>query len=345
MTTSCQFPLANLAMRLPAHLDGAMKNYLLRTLGTLGFVLMAHTLSAQIWDPASSTYNGTAFISSGAGIGRTDNIPDGTTAYGGGSVAGGNFVFGFSNIGGVPAFANYNLGSTDLTAGITLSLVFTGVTAAPKYVAYTGGTLTSYAYNSGTQTLSITASTVATATSASGTLSSAFGLMIVNSGADFGGTVFRSNGYWGDIAPLASGYSGGDLLVKAGVNFNGVAGNSVAFDAYLPASFLSSVGLNQPADGVATIQKPGSVTNLLTTTTYFGPVDPGFPGGGYTYGGGSNYDFNGGGTDPFILASYSNSSWSDGNIGISAVPEPSTYAAILGVAALGVAAIRRRRKS
>lgn len=260
------------------------------------------------------------------------------------------YVFGFVNTmtpTGAPA--EYNLASTLVTAGTALHLTFTGLTAIPDYIAYTGGALTGYSYGSGT--LSLTVSAVDPVASASdstgGVLGSAFGLMIVSGSAhNFSGTVFRTDLFWDDINPLA-GYAGTNFA--AGLNVAGQNGVTATFNAYLPTDFLSSQGVFSPADCEARLQKDGVASAIISglTRTVFVPTNPGFPNEGtvWTYGGASTFDFNGvAGADNYILATYANSDWSNGDIGIAAVPEPPTYALVLSGLAL-FAVWRRRLRS
>ncbi|MCC6415937.1 MAG: PEP-CTERM sorting domain-containing protein [Opitutaceae bacterium] len=314
-------------------------------------LFMAGAAEAQItFSTTGSSWNG---VSSFFGDGsvpnpfRTDDSPDGTTAFAAGSVNGSQYVFGFAK----EAFVNagsYDLSSTDLGAGTALTLNFTGFSALPRYVAYTGGVLTGYTFNSGTGNLTISATTVnpvASASDSSGSvLNSAFGLIIETGGSyDFQGTVFRTDGFWGDIATLNNGYSG--ELPLAGVNFNGTEGANVTFNAYLTIDFLNSIGINSPAECAAYLQKAG-VSNYLTITRQlfgYSGSDPLITGGGYTFGGASTLDFNGSGVDNYLLATYANDTWSAGNIGVAAVPEPSTYALVLGLGAVAWVAFRRKR--
>ncbi len=295
---------------------------------------------------AGSSWAGNSFYDIGGGTVRTDSTPDGTTAYAAGAVNGTQFVFGFAKE--VPAnTGSYDLSSTDLTVGTALTLTFTGFSALPRYVAYTGGSLTGYTFNSGTGQLTLSATTinpVASAADSTGTtLNSAFGLIIETGGShDFQGAVFRTDGYWGDVATLNGSYPG--QLPLAGVNFDGVEGTSVAFDAYLTIEFLNSIGINSPAECAAYLQKAGVSNYLEITRQLFGytGVDP-LVSGVYTFGGASTLDFNSGGVDNYLVASYTNDSWSAGNIGVTAVPEPSAYALLAGLGVLGLVCWRRRR--
>lgn len=293
----------------------------------------------------SSSWGSGGLFNSGAVL-TSGSAPTG--AYYGGAQADANtYVFGFTSVAGAPTqTSHYDLSGTALTAGTALTLTFTGLSAAPGFVAYTGGALQSYSYSGGTLTMTVsTINPVASASDTSGAaLESAFGLMIrTGLSENYSGTVFRTNMYWNDITVLQN-YSGTSFI--AGLNANGQNGASATFSAYLPTSFLNANGIFSPADCEAYLQK-NSVAGVqlggITREIYAG-ANPGFPNEGtvWTYGGASAFDFNGGGNDNFVLASYSNSSWSNGDIGIVAVPEPSAYAALFGACAL-LAALRRRR--
>jgi len=258
------------------------------------------------------------------------------------------FAFGLASASTPTTAAHYDVAAIGANTSVTLT--FTGLSSVPKYIAYTGGALTSYSYSGGT--LSLTASTVNPVASASDTtgsaLTSAFGLMIVTGGSyNFNGTVFRTDMYWRDVNPLQN-YAGSTYV--AGLNAAGQNGAAASFYAYLPSAFLAANGLNQPDDAVARLQKSagaGVTLGGLNFDIYAGS-NPGFTGQStsWSYAGTSAFNFDGtAGNDDYVLATYTNSSWSDGNIGIalaSSIPEPSTYAALLGSLALLTALWRRR---
>lgn len=298
-------------------------------------------LAGSGWD-TGGTFSGT---SAGGTLLTSGMTPSG--AYFGTSQPDANtFVFGLVNNPsptGVPS--DYNLSSTLVTAGTSLTLTFTGLSAVPDYIAYTGGALNSYSYTSGTLTLSAsTINPVASALDPTGnTLGSAFGLMIVSgSSNNFGGTVFRTDMFWDDIKPLQN-YPG--TSYAAGFNASGQNGILASFYAYLPTNYLGSVGITSPADCEAMLQKSaGGGVALSVSRTIYMPTNPGYPDEGtiWNYGGAPGLNFDGtAGADGYVLAVYDNASWSDGNIGIAAVPEPSTYAMLAGTLAL-LAAWRRR---
>ncbi|MBA3849809.1 MAG: hypothetical protein C0502_07410 [Opitutus sp.] len=308
------------------------------------------TVAAQTFNLAGSSWGsgGTFSGSSSAGTLLTSGLTPSGAYFGTAQPDANTFVFGLANT-ATPtgATSNYNISSA-LPAGTSLTLTFTGISSVPDYIAYTGGPLTAYSYNSGTQTLTLTTNAVNPVASASdptsATLLSAFGLMIVTgSSRNFSGTVFQTGMFWEDVSPLAN-YSGTSYV--AGVNASGINGQTASFYAYLPMAFLQANGITQPDGAQAVVQKStgaGIVLSNLTIDIYAGS-NPGFTGQTTTwnYLGASGFDFNGGGSDDFVRATYTNSSWSDANMGITAVPEPSTYAALLGALALSVTFRRRR---
>lgn len=316
-----------------------------------GALVMLATTSAalgQTFNPGGSGWDsGGSFAgNSSGGPLLTSGMASSGAYYGSSQPNANTYVFGLVNNAtptGVPS--DYNLGGTSLTAGTSLTLSFTGLAGVPDYIAYTGGALTSYSYTSGTLSLSLsTIDPVASSLDPTGnTLGSAFGLMIVSgSSHNFGGTVFRTDMFWNDITPLQN-YPGTSFA--AGFNANGQNGATASFYAYLPTDYLGSVGITSPADCEAMLQKSaGSGVPLTVTRTLYMPANPGFPGEGtlWTYGGAPGLNFDGtAGADSYVLALYSNASWSDGNVGITAVPEPSTYALVAG--ALSLLAVWRHR--
>lgn len=312
----------------------------------LALAATAGSLFGQItFSTGGSTWGSGGVFNSGAVL--TGGLAPTGAYYGGVQSDANTYVFGFTSFAGAPSqTSHYNLSGTSLTAGTALTLTFTGLGGTPDFIAYTGGALQSYSYSGGTLTMTVsTIDPVASASDTTGaTLGSAFGLMIrTGSAENYAGTVFRTDMYWGDVSVLQN-YSGTNFI--AGLNAAGQNGSTATFAAYLPISFLNANGIFSPADCEAYLQK-NSVSGVqlggITREVYTG-ANPGFPNEGtvWTYGGAPAFDFNGGGNDNFVLASYSNSSWSDGDIGIAAVPEPSTYAALLGAFAL-IAALRRRR--
>jgi hypothetical protein len=315
-----------------------------KAISVLLTLVMAGTIQGQVaFNIGSSTWGGSGTFLGSASGGQTGG--GGTVAYYGAAQVGDTYSFAFQNTStSNPATTGFDLSGTDLAAGTILNLTFTGFIAAPRYVAYTGGALTSYTYNSGT--LAMTVTTVDPVASASdtagGTLGSVFGMMIVTGGAqDFGGTVFQTNMFFQDITNL-QGYTGTSFA--AGLNAAGQNGVEATFNAYLPLTYMTSIGINSPEECQAKLQHDAiGGTTLSITREIFADTDT-FGGNSalYSYGGVSTKDFDGSGDDGYVLATYANSSWSNADIGIQAVPEPSTYVVIMGSIALGLALWRRR---
>lgn len=316
----------------------------------LGCLLATGSVCAQTFSLGSSSWgSGGTFQGSASGGSLLTSGLSASGAYFGTSQPDANtYVFGLVNTSSpTGAIAEYNLASTSLTAGTSLSLTFTGLSSLPDYLAYTGGALTAYSYSSGTLTLTLsTVNPVASASDTTGaTLGSVFGLMIVNgSSRDFSGTVFRTDMFWDDLNPLAN-YAGTTFV--AGLNAAGQNGVTATFNAYLPMAFLSANGITSPAAAEARLQKSGQSGVLLSSLDLdiYASANPGFAGEGtvWSYAGTSAFNLDGtAGNDDYVLATYGNASWSDGNIGITAVPEPAAWAALLGTVALLWTARRRR---
>jgi len=307
---------------------------------------MFSTSSSNWGAGGTGTFSGTATGGALLANGTTPNsiyyvagTPDANTAY---------FAL-VNNPTPTNVASDFNVNST-MAAGTAITVTFTGIAVRPDYVAYTGGALTAYSYNAAAGTLTLAANLVDPVASASDptstTLRSTFGVLIKSGTAlNFSGTVFQTGMYFNDVAPLAT-YAGTNYV--AGVNASGINGQTASFYAYLPVGFLGTYGITQPDDARAVVQKTGGVTPIVLSNLSVDIYGPGVPtfstqSTPWTYVGPSTFDFNGDGVaDDFIVATYTNSSWSDANIGlVAAVPEPATYVTLFGIFAL-LTALRRR---
>ncbi len=323
--------------------------------GLLGFVILAASVgtapAAIQFVPGGSLWGlGYGFGGVAAGGPLVDGGGPTGSYYGSQQPDAYTYVFGLTSSTTPSLTYDYELNNTGVAAGTSLQLSFSGVTTRPDYIAYTGGDLLAYQYNSTAGTLTMTVSTVNPTASnldpLGTTLNSSFGMKIVTgSGMDFGGTVFQTNMFWQDVQELAS-YSGTSFV--AGLNAYGVASGLAEFTAYLPMSFLGANGITSPQDCNAALQKDGvAAVNLdnLTRVIYT-DSNPGFADEGtlWTYGGASGLNLDGtAGNDDYVKATYSNDSWSQGNIGIVMIPEPASW--LLSLVASVLLIVRRRRRN
>lgn len=239
---------------------------------------------------------------------------------------------------------DFDLTGTSLATS-QVDFTFTGLSAAPSYVVVMGGAISSYSYSAGALTLTASAGSIAsTVSNPSG--GAGFGVIIsTDPSFNYGGAVFSTNASLSDLAPMVQDFQGSSPTV--GLNVNGINGMPVSFDLYLTLAYLASVGADSPDDARAYVQKEDAAYLLpLLSTLYLAGYDPDNPPviPGVMIGGQSAFDLDGGGVDDMIKATYVNSSWSSANIGITVVPEPSTYGLAIGGLALAVVALRRRSK-
>ena len=215
---------------------------------------------------------------------------------------------------------NFNIGSNYGSTG-NVTFNFTGVTNL-DFIAYTGGELEEYSYDSTASTLSITISAVTAAGSENNPDGGQKLLgMVITTGSNtgFGGAVFRTDMYWGDVKMQLSDSSYGNTSDFPGSNFSGNDGDMVNFDYYINQSVLEN--LNQfpvtdidqcsfrftKADG--TIVYPAINVEYYTTDGNGTVWNNNEPADGI-----STFDFDGDGTvDNYVNASVQNDSWSSAN--------------------------------
>ena len=215
---------------------------------------------------------------------------------------------------------NFNIGSNYGSTG-NVTFNFTGVTNL-DFIAYTGGELEEYSYDSTASTLSITISAVTAAGSENNPDGGQKLLgMVITTGSNtgFGGAVFRTDMYWGDVKMQLSDSSYGNTSDFPGSNFSGNDGDMVNFDYYINQSVLEN--LNQfpvtdidqcsfrftKADG--TVVYPAINVEYYTTDGNGTVWNNNEPADGI-----STFDFDGDGTvDNYVNASVQNDSWSSAN--------------------------------
>jgi hypothetical protein len=198
---------------------------------------------------------------------------------------------------------------------------------------------------------------------------------VSNFGAGSGGTAnigFDANGYNArrTFSFTTGANSGGYSFSSLTMSFNNVTGSpgslSVglysAFDSASgssPTGLLSSLSVSSGNPASAGNVVFSGTTTLAASTTYFlllAAPSASSTGNYFTYHTASTTNEDSGGLAGWLIgdigyiANSSGGVWSDGggammSIQASAIPEPSTYAAIAGAAMLGLAVWRRRRQS
>lgn len=287
--------------------------------GSSGTFALATSAQAIMTDPK------TTFASL---VKAQDNlVPTGTGAY----------AFGIighqpTNI-NILSVSDFDISNKNGSSG-TIDLVFANVQNL-DFIAYTGGVLTTYSYDSTNKKLHISFSAATAAASGSNLTGGQvlLGMVLVtDQGTGFEGAVFRTDMFWGDIKMQQTdtgSFSYGDTSNFPGSNFFGKDKSSIHFDYYISQNVL--VGLNQSpvtdldkctftftkADGTQII--PDKSVKYYTTdglTTSWG---------GSQVNGTSNFDFNGDGTnDNYVNVSVSNDSWSSANGYISGANSTTT---------------------
>lgn len=264
--------------------------------------------------PAITTDSKTTFASL---VKAQDNlVPTGVGAYA------------FGVIGHKPADVNilsvsdFDISNKNGSTG-NIDLVFANVQNL-DFIAYTGGLLSKYNYNSSTKKLSISFSAVSVAASGTNLTGGQvlLGMVLVtNQGTGFGGAVFRTDLFWGDIKmqQTATGsFSYGDTSNFPGSNFFGKDKSLIHFDFYISQNVL--VGLNQypvtELDKCTFTFTKSDGTQIIPAKSvkYYTTDGQATSWGGTQIDGTSNFDFNGDGTkDNYVNVSVSNDSWSSAN--------------------------------
>lgn len=215
--------------------------------------------------------------------------------------------------------ADFNIAGENGSSGDVI-LTFGNVSNL-DFVAYTGGEMKGYVYNSTNSTLSITLSAVTAAGSENnaGGGQTLLGLVIVTgANTGYGGAVFRTDMYWGDIKMQSSDLSYGDTSALPGSNFSGNDGDMVNFDYYIKQSVLENLGQSPVTDidkCKFRFKKANGTEVDPTITVKYYTTD----GNGTTWNnnetpdGTTTFDFDGGGVDNYVNASVQNDSWSSAN--------------------------------
>lgn len=215
------------------------------------------------WDPASSTYDGTAFtrVSDGVGLAKF-GLPGSDNPAGAGFGAQGVYFFGFATEvpdDGTPSIDQMELGGSDLTAGTRLVLEFTK--AEEDHISFVAMLAdASEPGNVGVKVLSptrfqVTATIVDPVLSETNNpddLNAAFGLIVQATQGpaelfNFRGTTFVTDMVWTDLEPLAlselpqlsdpsdiGGFTTG--LAARGVS---ASGGTASFTAFIPEALFA----------------------------------------------------------------------------------------------------------
>ena len=215
---------------------------------------------------------------------------------------------------------NFNIGSNYGSTG-NVTFNFTGVTNL-DFIAYTGGELQEYSYDATASTLSITLSAVTAAGSENNPVGGQKLLgMVIITGANtgFGGAVFRTDMYWGDVKMQLSDSSYGNTSDFPGSNFSGNDGDMINFDYYINQTVLEALNQHPVTDidqCTFRFTKADGTTVYPDITIEYYTTD----GSGTAWNnnespnGTSTFDFDGDGTvDNYVNASVQNDSWSSAN--------------------------------
>jgi hypothetical protein len=236
----------------------------------------------------------------------------------------GAFVFAFAKEAPTGP-SSYDLSTTDLTNRTPLVVSLSGITTPPRYLYYTGGELVSYVVDTNAGTILLEASVVTPAPSTGNpggnVLRAAFGLVIETSPQpDYRGSVFRSDIFWEDLGPPVD--YGMPSTIVAGLSASGEEGALASFTGFFPADFLRESGLGQPSRCMAYREDATGVVALgvnrvvYSATPPRNPFPPSVDGFTLITDEASPFDFRGSGYADTLVATFSNSRWSQANVGI-----------------------------
>jgi hypothetical protein len=152
-----------------------------------------------------------------------------------------------------------------------------------------------------------------------------------------------------ETSPASDGIYGGLVFANVFTGFGSVNGNDdVGLGSVTAGDSITGATLGTPGTTLFFVTRfDFNGTGNVTFNTYLDPTGSGSPNGGSLISTGSN-SYGASDVNQLLIGTNAASTWDEIRIGssygdVSAIPEPSTYAAIFGLGALGFAAWRRRR--